>query len=210
VLELAAVALLALLFVALFRGRAGYVDVILAVVALGLIAASTPRSRALWASVPAAAARLPARPRTAWKLMAAFTGLALCLAALAGGVQGHAAGGWPGVAARLGNWHFLAAVGLYFPWALLQQFIFQFYLLGRLLTLVPYNVAVATAAVAFSMVHFPRLPVMLATAAAGIVWAATYAKHRTLWPLAVSHAVLGSALHYWVFGRDLARLWGAL
>ena len=209
-LELGIVVLLAALFVVFFRVRAGYVDVALALAALGLIAASTLRSRALWSQLPGGSADRRAARRGAWRRMAVFTGGAAGGLLLLGAGLGYSAGGWPGVLQRLANWHFLIACGLYLPWALLQQFIFQFYLLGRLLWLAPYWFAVPAAAAAFSLVHFPRVPVMLGTALAGIVWAASYSQHRTLLPLAASHAVLGSALHYWVFGRDLASLWCAL
>jgi membrane protease YdiL (CAAX protease family) len=205
-LELAAVLVLAALFVAFFRVRAGYVDVALALAALGLIAASTRRTQALWSRLPRGA---PAA-RNAWRDMGVFTGIVVGVLLVAGAWIGYSADGLAGAVRRVATWHFAVACVLYLPWALLQQFIFQVYLLGRLLWLAPYRLAVPLAALAFSMVHFPRTPVMLGTAAAGVIWAATYVRHRALLPLAVSHAVLGSALHYWVFGRDLARLWGAL
>lgn len=205
-LELAAVLVAAALFVAFFRVRAGYVDVALALAALGLIAAGTPRTRALWSRL----ARGAPASRNVWRDMGLFTGIVAGVLLVTGAWIGYSADGLPGAVRRVATWHFAVACVLYLPWALLQQFIFQVYLLGRLLWLVPYRFAVPLAAAAFSLVHFPRTPVMLGTAAAGLVWAATYVRHRALMPLAVSHAVLGSALHYWVFGRDLAHLWGAL
>jgi membrane protease YdiL (CAAX protease family) len=39
------------------------------------------------------------------------------------------------------------------------------------------------------------------------VWSTIYYRTRALLPLAASHAVLGSVLHYWVFGNDLLRRW---
>ena len=93
------------------------------------------------------------------------------------------------------------------PWALLQQYIFQFYWFGRWLRLVPVAVAVALTAVAFAAVHFPRWPVMAVTLIAGTAWALIYYRWRSLLPLAVSHALLGTALHYWVFGNDLLERW---
>ena len=108
---------------------------------------------------------------------------------------------------RFSNWHMLAAAALYFPWALLQQYIFQFYWFGRWLQLVPVPVAVALTAVAFAAVHFPRWPVMAVTLVAGTAWALIYYRWRSLVPLAVSHALLGTALHYWVFGNDLLERW---
>jgi membrane protease YdiL (CAAX protease family) len=101
----------------------------------------------------------------------------------------------------------LAAASLYFPWALLQQYIFQFYLFPRWLRLVPVPAAVALTALAFSAVHFPRWPVMAVTVVAGAAWALIYYRCRRLLPLALSHALLGTALHYWVFGNDLLERW---
>src|SRR5690606_6890349 len=75
------------------------------------------------------------------------------------------------IAARLTNWHLLPAIFLYVPWAWLQQFVFQFYFLGRLSHVVPAGIAVVLTAAGFSAVHFPRYPVMAVTAVAGVVWA---------------------------------------
>jgi len=46
-------------------------------------------------------------------------------------------GGWPEVIQRVFNWRILAAFCCYLPWALMQQALLQFYLLGRLLALFP-------------------------------------------------------------------------
>jgi len=110
-------------------------------------------------------------------------------------------------AERFGNWHMLVTAALYLPWALLQQYIFQFYWFGRWLRLVPLAFAVALTAIAFAAVHFPRWPVMAVTLVAGTAWALIYHRWRSLVPLAVSHALLGTALHYWVFGNDLLARW---
>src|SRR5690606_28956474 len=107
----------------------------------------------------------------------------------------------------IGNPHLVGAALLYLPWALLQQFVFQFYLLGRLLTILPVNVAIAITALAFSAVHFPRAPVMAVPLLAAPPWPRLYRRPRTMLPLAAPHALLGSALHYWVFGRDLLADW---
>jgi hypothetical protein len=208
-LELAVVAAAALAFVATFRVRPPFVDFALAAAAVVLIVLSARRSTALWSTgVPAG--RGPPRVRDAWLASAAFTATALAaLAALGASLGGSALLGGEATpfAERLANWHVLLAVALYFPWALLQQSIFQHYLLARLLQLVPPPVAVALTAAAFASVHFPRWPVMAVVLIAGTVWSLIYARWRTLLPLACSHAVLGSALHYWVFGRDLLDVW---
>ena len=202
VLELCAIGLAALVFVATFRVRPPYLDFALAAAAVALIVFSAARSRRLWAlarSVDATGAR------GAWKAALAFTAVALVVLAAAAIAVARAAGDPP--LERFTNWHMLAAAALYFPWALLQQYIFQFYWFGRWLRVVPAAAAVAITALAFGAVHFPRLPVMAVTVVAGAVWALIYYRWRSLVPLAVSHALLGTALHYWVFGNDLVERW---
>jgi len=201
--ELVIVTTLAALFVLFFSGRPGYIDVALGLVAVGLIGASTRRSREIWRGVR----RPSADPRAAARWMVIFTTLVASMFLAIGVLTGYSANGWQGAWDRVGNWHLLVACALYSPWALLQQFVFQFYLLGRLRWVLPYWPAVLITAVAYSAVHFPRVPVMAGTVFAGVIWAATYHRYGKLLPLAASHAVLGSTLHYWVFGRDLAVLW---
>jgi hypothetical protein len=121
-------------------------------------------------------------------------------------VLGARASGVP-LAERFGNWHMLAAAPLDFGWARLQQYIFKFYWLGPWLPLVPAWAAVAATALAFSAVHYPRWPVMGVTLVACTVWSLIYLRWRTLLPLVVSHGLLGTALHYWVFGNDLLERW---
>jgi membrane protease YdiL (CAAX protease family) len=189
-------------FLASFEVRPRYVDLALAAAAVALIVASRGRSRRLWAL-----ARAPEidAGRDAWRAGLLFTGVALVvLAGLAALVARNA--GTP-MLDRFANWHLLAAAALYFPWALLQQYIFQFYLLPRWLRLVPMPAAFVLTALTFSAVHFPRWPVMLATVVAGTVWSLLYYRWRRLLPLALSHALLGAALHYWVFGNDLLTRW---
>jgi membrane protease YdiL (CAAX protease family) len=202
VLELCAIGLAALVFVATFQVRSPYLDFALAAAAVALIVFSAARSRRLWALARTVDVT---GGRGAWKAALAFTAGALVVLAGAAIAVAHAAG-TPSLA-RFTNWHMLAAAALYFPWALLQQYIFQFYWFGRWLRLVPVAAAVAITALAFAAVHFPRWPVMAVTVVAGAVWALIYYRWRSLVPLAVSHALLGTALHYWVFGNDLLERW---
>jgi membrane protease YdiL (CAAX protease family) len=208
-IEISVIAFAALVFVATFQVRPSYVDFVLAALAVLLIVASTARSRRFWADVAAASPTGRSLTARAAMATAAFTGAALLvLAAVA------ALGFGPDNAApwyrRLVGTHFFLAMLLYFPWALLQQFIFQFYLFGRLLKLVPLPAAVALTAAAFASVHYPRWPVMAVTVIAGAFWALTYYRYRRLLPLAASHAILGAALHYWVFDNDLLEGWNVL
>lgn len=202
ILELSILGALALLFVAIVQVRPAYVDFALGGAAVAFIVASTRRSQRLWALVPP-----PAAPgaRAAWQLAGGFTVLSLVVLAGIGIVAARATGEpWQ---PRFLNWHFALAAPLYLLWGLLQQYIFQFYLLGRLLQIVAVRLAIPIMACAFAAVHFPRWPVMLATLVAGAVWSLCYFRSRRLLPLAVSHGLLGAALHYWVLGHDLLDIW---
>jgi hypothetical protein len=201
-LELAGIGAAAIVFVATIRVRPPYVDFVLAAVAVALIIASAARSRRLWALARSVD---PPGPRAAWMAAFGFTAIALTVLAVAAVLVARARGASLGD--RFGNWHMLATAPLYFGWALLQQYIFQFYWLGRWLQLVPAWAAVVVTALAFSAVHYPRWPVMAVTLVACTVWSLIYLRWRTLLPLVISHGLLGTALHYWVFGNDLLERW---
>jgi hypothetical protein len=100
----------------------------------------------------------------------------------------------------------LLAFGLYIPWALLQQTIFQFYLLGRLRMLLPFLSPILLALVAgtaYGLVHLPDWPITLVTTLVGGYWSYSYLRDRHILPIAMSHAILGSTFYYFVIGRDL-------
>jgi membrane protease YdiL (CAAX protease family) len=200
--ELIAIGVAAAIFVATFRFRPAYVDFVLAGLAVALIIASARRSRRFWDAAPLVPGG--SASRRAWIESGIFTGAALLvLIALAAWTAGSATA----LAARAANWHLAVALPLYFGWGLLQQYIFQRFLFGRLLQLLPPAAAIALTAIAFSSVHFPRWPVMALVLIACTVWSTIYYRTRALLPLAASHALLGSVLHYWVFGNDLLYRW---
>jgi membrane protease YdiL (CAAX protease family) len=95
----------------------------------------------------------------------------------------------------------------------MQQTLLQSYLLGRLLVLFPTSLRLAPfllTGTCFGLVHLPDLWTALVTVAAGTVWSFLYYRYRLLLPLAFSHAALGSAFYYGLFGHDLAAEWRAL
>lgn len=206
-LELSVITVFTVMYLTLLPQRPAYVDAVLGLVAVTLIALSTARSRRLWAARPPAVEDRRERLKAASRSMILFSIPIAVLFLVAGAVIGHAGDGWAGVLERVGNWHLLLALLLYFPWGLLQQFVFQFYLLGRLSYLLPPSVAVGITAVAFSAVHYPRYPIMAGTLIACVFWSLSYRRHRVLLPLAASHALLGATMHYWVMGRDLLADW---
>lgn len=205
--ELLVLAALAAAFLVAFESRPGYVDVLLASAAVGVIALGRSRTLSLWAQQAAAADGAAGRLRNAFAAAGLFTAIALLVLAVIGGGLAYHEGGFDAAWRRLANPRLVVAGVLYLPWAVLQQFVFQFYLLPRLLVFLPAAAAVGLTAAAFASVHYPRTPVMAVTLIAGIVWALLYRRYRALLPLAISHALLGASLHYWVFGRDLVGRW---
>lgn len=210
--ELGIIAVLATAFLFLFPKRSPFVDMALAGVALVCLGLSAGYTKeAIWAASPPPVTE----NRLKRCLVVTFwvTTPTAVLLLLIGMVLAYRDGGWPVAVGRVFNWRILVAFGCYLPWALVQQTLFQFYLLGRLLTLFPSNrsmPAVIVTGLCFSLVHLPDVWTALVTAGAGIVWTLIYFRYRLLLPLAFSHAALGAAFYYGIFGHDLAAEWRAI
>ena len=205
--ELFVLGVLTIVFLALFPERPIYIDVLLALFALCLIASNARFTKnSVWAQFPSEE-DLQTRVRRSYLLASAVTIPVILAFAAIGLTLGYKQSGWDGAWARYLNYHLPLAFALYLPWALLQQFLFQFYLLGRLLTLFPASVSVVATGMAYSLVHLPEIGITLATAAAGIFWTFLYRRYRVLLPLGFSHALLGSTFYYWVYGHDLFMVW---
>ena len=105
--------------------------------------------------------------------------------------------------------NFFITLCFYIMWALLQQTLFQFYLLGRLRALLPYARPILLSTVvgiAYGLVHLPeggRITVV--TIIGGICWSYSYYRDRYVLPLAVSHMLLATTFFYWVLGQDFAK-----
>lgn len=206
-IELLVLGVLTLIFLFVFPQRPVYTDGLLAILALALIGLNARFTKnSVWAQFPPVS-ELRTRARRSYTLAGAVTMPAILVFAVTGFALGYKEFGWEGAWARVSNWHLLVAFSLYLPWALLQQFLFQFYLLGRLLTLLPAPVAVVATGMAYSLVHLPEVGVALASTPAGIFWTFLYRRDRVLLPLGLSHALLGSTFYYWVYGRDLFMAW---
>lgn len=134
--------------------------------ALGLAAAGL--RRALWV-VPAAA------------VLAAAIVLA-----------GHLAGTLHSLTLRRGL--YLGVLGYLF-WALQQQFILQSFFFLRLESLLGNGKkAVLAAALLFSLAHVPNPVLTAATLVIGLVFCELFRRYRSLYPLALAHALLGLAV----------------
>jgi len=206
-IELLTLATIAMAFLVLVPKRPVYVEIALALLGLILLGLNINfTNNVVWKQFPPIEDK-KTRTRAAYQavLMVTVSLAVMCLGA--GIVFGYVLNGWDGAWNRISNWHILITICMYLPWALLQQTLFQYYLLGRLLTLLGPKPAIFLTGIAFGLVHLPDFWITLTTVAMGIIWTYWYYRYRVLTPLAVSHATLGSTFYYWVYGRDLFEAW---
>lgn len=210
--ELLVLGVLSIGFLALFPRRPILVDLGLALFAVSLVLFTAPFTRTeLWGQWPA-----DTGPSGRWRGLLATFALTLgsILVFLAVGLLiGYQGADWPGARARVFHPYIPTALLLYLPWAFLQQVLFQFYLLSRIRTLCPACHPLAVAALnglIFGLVHVTTLWIVLLAALGGTLWSLLYLHYRRLWPLALSHALIGTTFYYWVYGSDLAGRWMAL
>jgi membrane protease YdiL (CAAX protease family) len=210
VCELVTLGILTILYFVVFPDSSTLVDVSLAHFGLLMLALNARfTKRIVWAQFPLSMSQ-GERWRRCLASILPVTLIAGLLCAGTGMIIGYIDNGWHTAWHRVANWHILMAACVYFPWALVQQTLCQFYLLGRLRTLLPPATAITCTGLVYGLVHVPDLGVMVVTAVAGIFWTYLYFHYRVLTLLALSHVVLGSTFYYWIYGRDLVMRWGQL
>ena len=104
------------------------------------------------------------------------------------------------------NWHMLPILILYPIWGTIQQFLI-IGLIARNLSdyenrTIPKSVVVVASSAVFSVVHYPSVPLMIATFVLALLYTLLYLKHNNLWILGLFHGWLGCFFYYFVLGRD--------
>jgi membrane protease YdiL (CAAX protease family) len=198
IVELGGLAVGAALFLVVVPQRPIFLDLALALLALGLVAATARDTRERVWGTPSRPFAEGARHSTRHLLIgtAAVVPLFAAWRVVSGG--------------QLVTPTFFGALIIFVPWAYLQQALFQFYLLGRVQALLggaPSLVVAAVNGVLFGVLHLPDWDLTVVTIVAGSVWSWYYLRDRYLPPIAVSHAVLGTTYFYWIRGQDLVRQW---
>jgi hypothetical protein len=206
IVEFTVVGALTALYLSLVPQRPAVVDLGLALLALMAIAVTAADTRRrVWG------APVPPLGRRHSTLMLIGTAAAAALFAGVGIARvWWTTNDWRAVAEELLRPTLLATFAVFALWALVQQTLFQFYLLGRLRALLPGASALTLAVtngIFFGGVHLPVWDVAIVTTVGGAVWSWCYLRDRLLLPIALSHAALGTTYFYWVRGRDLMLDW---
>jgi hypothetical protein len=90
------------------------------------------------------------------------------------------------------NWHAAASLLGYGTWCAFQQYLAQSYFHNRLMEVVHNrHLSSLLVGIIFGSAHIPNPILMIATTAAGVVFAEIFARHRNIWPIALAQAVGG-------------------
>jgi len=131
--------------------------------------------------------RWPARGGTVVMLaVGCVVAAAIPLVVVAGGHPIPANTDWP----KLNN------LWPYVIWAVGQQFLLQSYFYVRFEQLLGGRAAVAVSSVLFALLHLPNLPLTGLTLVGGLFFTEMFRTYRSLYPLAIAHALMGIAIAY--------------
>lgn len=80
----------------------------------------------------------------------------------------------------------------YGSWSVFQEYLTQSYFHNRLMSVVrSRHLSSFLTALVFGSAHIPNPILMIATFVGGFLFSETFARHRNIWPLALTHAVAG-------------------
>jgi hypothetical protein len=81
---------------------------------------------------------------------------------------------------------------LYLPWAFLQQYVLQNFLLARFGNILgKTNAAAIAASLVFALIHLPNVALVMASLIGALVWTRIFLKAPNIFVVSLSHALLG-------------------
>ncbi len=113
------------------------------------------------------------------------------------------------------NWHVIPVFVFYPAWGIIQQFLIVALVVGNLQSVTTMNLSkfqlYLFTSLAFALVHYPSLPLMIFTFLMELVFLTAWFKWRNIWALGLYHGWVASLLLYFVLDRDLwNELWTVL
>jgi membrane protease YdiL (CAAX protease family) len=94
------------------------------------------------------------------------------------------------------DWPRFRHIWPYVIWAVGQQFLLLSFLYVRFEFVVGPRAAVVASAVLFTVAHLPNLPLTAMTLLGGLFFAEMFRTYRSIFPLAIVHAMMGIAIAY--------------
>ena len=94
------------------------------------------------------------------------------------------------------NWPRFRHIWPYVIWAVGQQFLLLSFLYLRFEVVLRARVAVLASAMLFTLAHLPNVPLTAMTLLGGLFFAEMFRVHRSIFPLAIVHALMGIAIAY--------------
>jgi membrane protease YdiL (CAAX protease family) len=94
------------------------------------------------------------------------------------------------------NWPRLRHIWPYVIWAVGQQFLLLSFLYVRFELVLGARAAVVASAALFTLAHLPNVPLTAMTLLGGLFFAEMFRAYRSIFPLAIVHALMGIAIAY--------------
>lgn len=94
------------------------------------------------------------------------------------------------------DWPKLKNLWPYVIWAAGQQFLLQSYFYVRFESLFGGRAAVVVSSVLFALLHLPNVWLTAMTVLGGVFFTEMFRRYRSLYPLAIAHALMGIAVAY--------------
>jgi membrane protease YdiL (CAAX protease family) len=94
------------------------------------------------------------------------------------------------------DWPRFRHIWPYVIWAVGQQFLLLSFLYVRFEFVLGARLAVAASAVLFTLAHLPNVPLTAMTLLGGLFFAEMFRTYRSIFPLAIAHALMGIAIAF--------------
>jgi membrane protease YdiL (CAAX protease family) len=103
-------------------------------------------------------------------------------------------------------WNLVFVLLTYPLWGLVQQFIVMSILANNLSDYrggrLNYYLVILITSLMFSVVHFPSIPLIIATFLMAVFYSVIFLKYRNIIPLGIFHGIMGGLFFYLVLGKD--------
>jgi len=104
------------------------------------------------------------------------------------------------------NWHITFIFILYPIWGIVQQFLMVGLVARNLKDMqslkLSTTIIILITSILFCIVHFPSIPLVIATLIMGMIYAHLFLRFNTIVPLGLYHGWMGGLFYFFALGRD--------